>query len=74
MVDRTLDAVGKKCPLPVLMTRKELKKMSSGEILEVYADDVGAKKDIPALLHKVGDELVDTKQEGSKLIFVIKKS
>ena len=36
--------------------------------------DVGAKKDIPALLHKTGDELVELKEEGSKLTFIIKKA
>ncbi len=73
MVDKTVDYTGIKCPMPVLKTKKELKGMSSGQVLEVIADDVGAKKDIPALLSKIGDELVEVREEGSKIIFVIKK-
>ena len=73
MAMKILDASGKKCPMPVLMTKKELRKMSSGEVLEVIADDVGAKKDIPALLGKSGDELVELKEDGPKLKFFIKK-
>jgi tRNA 2-thiouridine synthesizing protein A len=74
MADITLDAVGKKCPMPVLMTKKELKKMSSGQVLELIVDDKGALKDVPALLTKTGDELLTTKEEGAKVIFEIKKA
>ena len=74
MADKTLDCLGMKCPMPVLKTKKELKTIASGKILEVISDDVGAKKDIPALLHKTGDELVELKEEGSKLTFIIKKA
>ena len=74
MADKTLDCLGMKCPMPVLKTKKELKNIASGKVLEVIVDDVGAKKDIPALLRKTGDELVELKEEGSKLIFIIKKA
>lgn len=74
MADITLDALGKKCPMPVLMTKKELKKMSSGQVLELIVDDKGALKDVPALLSKTGDELLATKEEGPKVIFEIKKA
>ena len=35
MADQTLDAKGLNCPLPILKTKKMLKGMSSGQILEV---------------------------------------
>ncbi len=74
MADITLDCTGKKCPMPVLLTKKELKKMSSGQTLELLSDDVGALKDVPALINKVGDEILDTKQEGEVITFQIKKA
>ena len=74
MADQTINAIGKKCPMPVLMTKKELRKLSTGQVLEVLADDVGAKKDIPALLGKTGDKLVEVQEDGSKLTFIIKKA
>ena len=74
MADITLNAVGKKCPMPVLMTKKELKKMSSGQTLELIIDDTGAIKDVPALLNKTGDELLETKKDGDHLIFMIQKA
>jgi tRNA 2-thiouridine synthesizing protein A len=74
MADITLNALGKKCPMPVLMTKKELKKLNTGEILELIVDDKGALKDVPALIHKTGDELLDTKEEDQKVTFMIKKN
>ena len=74
MADMTLNALGKKCPMPVLMTKKELKKLNSGQVLELIVDDKGALKDVPALLHKTGDELMETREEGEKVTFMIKKN
>jgi len=74
MADITLNAVGKKCPMPVLMAKKELKKMSSGQTLELIVDDTGAIKDVPALLNKTGDDLLETKEDGDHLIFMIQKA
>jgi len=74
MVDKTFDYTGLKCPIPVLKTKKELKNLASQQVIKVISDDVGAKKDIPALLNKIGDELIELKEEGKKLIFIIKKA
>ncbi len=61
------------CPMPVLMIKKELKKMSSGQLLELIVDDIGALKDVPALLNKTGDEIISTKEEETQITFLIKK-
>jgi tRNA 2-thiouridine synthesizing protein A len=74
MSDLMLDCLGKKCPMPVLMTKKELKKMSAGQTLELTVDDKGALKDVPALISKTGDELLETKQDNGTITFVIKKA
>lgn len=71
---KTFDFTNLKCPMPVLKTKKELRNLASGEVIEVIADDVGAKKDIPALLNKSGDELVELREDNGNLIFVIKKA
>ena len=74
MANITLNALGKKCPMPVLMTKKELKKMSSGQVLELIVDDKGALKDVPALLSKTGDELLETNENNGQVVFLIKKA
>ena len=73
MADLTLNALGKKCPMPVLMAKKELKKMSSGQTLELIVDDKGALKDVPALLKKTGDTILETKEDGEQITFMIQK-
>ncbi|MFX1316860.1 MAG: sulfurtransferase TusA family protein [Promethearchaeota archaeon] len=74
MAEMTYDYTGLKCPMPVLKTKKELRNLAQGQVIEVIADDVGAKKDIPALLNKTGDELVELREDNGNLIFVIKKA
>jgi len=74
MADLTLNAIGKKCPMPVLMTKKELKKMSSGQTLELIVDDKGALKDVPALLNKTGDSIIETNEDGEQITFMIQKA
>ncbi len=74
MADVTLNALGKKCPMPILLTKKELKKMSSGQTLELIVDDKGALKDIPAMVNTTGNELVETNESDAEIRFIIKKA
>ena len=60
--------------MPVLMTKKELKKMDSGQTLELIVDDRKALKDIPALINKIGDKIVETKEDGELITFMIQKA
>lgn len=73
MAEITLDFTGLRCPMPVLKTKKELKNLNSGQVIEVIVDDIGAKKDIPAMLNKTGNELVELREDNGILIFTIKK-
>ena len=73
MADHTLNTLGLKCPMPVLKTKKIIKKMNPDEILEVIANDQGARADIPALLKRIGCTLENLKEEDGLLTFVIRK-
>ena len=42
-----LDARGLTCPMPLLRTKKELKGVPEGGILEIWGTDPGSKNDIP---------------------------
>ncbi|UCG37581.1 MAG: sulfurtransferase TusA family protein [Candidatus Bathyarchaeota archaeon] len=72
--DRTLDCLGLFCPEPVYRTRMELDRMKPGEILEVWADDPAAERDIQSLTRRFGYEILEMKKNGAKLRFLIKKS
>lgn len=71
--DQVLDTKGMNCPMPVLKTKKAIDSIDSGQVLEVISTDPGSKSDIPALLKRLGHELLETKEEGKAISFFIKK-
>ncbi|PKL96362.1 MAG: preprotein translocase subunit TatB [Gammaproteobacteria bacterium HGW-Gammaproteobacteria-8] len=56
-IDRTLDARGLLCPEPVLRVRTELRSMSSGQLLEVLADDPLVELDLRVFCERFGHQL-----------------
>ena len=50
----TLDLRGLKCPLPAMLARKALARLSPGAALTVLADDPLAAVDIPHMCHGEG--------------------
>jgi tRNA 2-thiouridine synthesizing protein A len=43
-----IDALGKKCPLPIIMLAERIGEVPIGQVVEVLADDPATKTDIPA--------------------------
>ncbi|MBD3656265.1 MULTISPECIES: sulfurtransferase TusA family protein [Marinobacter] len=72
MADRTLDASGLRCPMPLLKTKLELNSMEPGQELEVIATDAGSARDIPAFLRLSAHELVESSESGGQFRFVIR--
>jgi tRNA 2-thiouridine synthesizing protein A len=68
-----LDARGLECPMPIVELAKKMKELKEGEILELIADDVGAKEDVPAWCKRTGNELIEMTEENGILKFKIKK-
>ncbi len=56
--DLILDLKGLKCPLPVLRTRKALKPLARGSIIEIETTDPLAGLDIPHMCNEDGHTLV----------------
>ena len=52
--DAEVDAVGLKCPLPVLKARKALLCLAPGALLRVVADDPMAEIDMPHFCAEAG--------------------
>ena len=74
MVDKTLDASGLNCPLPVLKTKKALAGLAAGQQLEVIATDPGSKTDMFVFTEATGNRMVESREEGDRFIYVIEKS
>ena len=60
--DATLDVKGKTCPMPVLLTKKKIKSMESGKILEIIGDFPPAKVNIQNYLNTNGHEIIDIQE------------
>ena len=73
MTTTTLDLTGLKCPLPALRTRKALKTLHSGDLLEVCCTDPLAIIDIPNLVIETGDRVEIRERDAQRIVFVIEK-
>lgn len=72
--DETLDCLGMLCPAPIVKLSKKIKKMESGQVLELIADDDGALEDVPAWCRKTGNELVESLTDNGVYKFYVKKT
>jgi len=43
-----IDALGRKCPIPIIMLAERIREVPVGETIAVLADDPAAKTDVPA--------------------------
>lgn len=59
-----LDALGLRCPEPVMMVRKTVRSLQDGETLLVLADDPATTRDIPSFCRHMDHTLIacDTSQ------------
>jgi tRNA 2-thiouridine synthesizing protein A len=74
MATTKLDLTGLKCPLPALKTRKALKKIASGDFLQVHCSDPLSVIDIPNLIRETGDTVEITERAEHRIVFLIEKS
>jgi tRNA 2-thiouridine synthesizing protein A len=73
MADQTLDASGLNCPMPILKTKKALKQMEPGQVLEVISTDAGSVKDLVAFCNQTGNILLKSIEVDGKYIFTVEK-
>ena len=56
----TLDALGKKCPIPIIMLAEQIRDIPLGAVVAVLADDPAAYTDIPAWCAMKAQEFVSS--------------
>src|SRR3972149_5314206 len=72
---KTLDCSGLLCPLPVVKTKKALKDLQIGEILEMISTDPGSIPDMHAWANQTKHELLEAVDEGSsRFRFIVRKT
>ncbi|RQM54837.1 sulfurtransferase TusA [Aeromonas caviae] len=68
-----LDAIGLRCPEPVMMVRKKVRLMADGETLLVSADDPSTTRDIPSFCRFMDHTLVASETEQAPYRYLIRK-
>ncbi|WP_082232299.1 sulfurtransferase TusA family protein [Halobacillus massiliensis] len=72
--DQLLDAKGLACPMPIVKTKKAIKELKPGQVIEVQATDKGSTADIKAWSEKTGQQYLGTHEEDEVLYHYIRKS
>ena len=67
-----LDALGKLCPWPLVLTKQALKALSDGDELCVLADDPFAELDIRALCERDGHAFLSLEQAADNVAFTMR--
>jgi tRNA 2-thiouridine synthesizing protein A len=63
MSEIRVDCIGETCPVPLVETRKALRKAKEGDIVEVIGTHPSSKKEIPMAVKAMGLELLEIKEE-----------
>jgi tRNA 2-thiouridine synthesizing protein A len=69
-----LDALGKKCPIPIIMLADRIGEVRVGQIIEVLADDPAAKTDLPAWCALKSQEFVAAAPLQAGWSFLVRRS
>ncbi|MDK8643013.1 sulfurtransferase TusA family protein [Niallia taxi] len=69
-----LDVKGLACPMPIVKTKKEMKNIEAGQVLEVQATDKGSKADMKAWAERTGHQYLGTIEEGEVMKHYLRKS
>lgn len=72
--DRTLDAKGLLCPMPIVKLSKAIKEMDSQQVILLEATDPGAIPDVAAWSKNTGNPVLSQEHEGKVMRFWIQKS
>ena len=73
-VNRVLDAKGLACPMPIVKTKKEMKDLEAGQVMEIQATDKGSTADIKAWATSTGNQYLGTVEEGDLLKHYLRKA
>ena len=72
-IETILDLKGFTCPVPLLRTKKTLKKMAEGDIVKLLITDPNTKSDLSRFCQRASCRLVNQLHESDHDIFIIEK-
>lgn len=74
-IDLKVDVINENCPKPLIETRKALKKIETGQVVEVIGRHAASRKEIPMAVEKMKHEVLNIADddEGNWHIVIKKK-
>ncbi|CDQ40438.1 MULTISPECIES: sulfurtransferase TusA family protein [Virgibacillus] len=72
--NKVLDAKGLACPMPIVKTKKAIKDLEPGHVIEVQATDKGSTADIEAWAESTGHHYLGTVEEEDGLKHYLRKA
>jgi len=64
MAEIKVDVVGQACPVPLVETRKALKKAAAGDIIVISGTDPASRKEIPMAADALSVKVLGDEQAG----------
>jgi tRNA 2-thiouridine synthesizing protein A len=72
-IDQELDALGLRCPEPVMVIRKAMRALKDGQVIKIIADDPSTERDIPKFCVFMHHQLIEQRVEDEQYIYLVKK-
>ena len=69
----TIDALGRKCPIPIIMLAERIREVPVGEVVTLLADDPAARTDLPAWCAMKAQELVGVSELAQGWAFYVRR-
>ena len=73
MATINVDCTGETCPVPLVETRKALRKAQAGDVVEVKGTHPASRKEIPMAVKAMGLELLGVDEAGGVWTIRIRK-
>ena len=70
----SIDAIGLKCPEPVMLLHAAMRRLAPGQELTLRATDPSTERDVPNFCEFLGHALLIARREGDELLYRIRKA
>jgi tRNA 2-thiouridine synthesizing protein A len=70
----SIDAIGLKCPEPVMLLHAAMRRLAPGQELTLRATDPSTERDVPNFCEFLGHALLIARREGDEFWYRIRKA
>ena len=70
----SIDAIGLKCPEPVMLLHAAMRRLAPGQELTLRATDPSTERDVPNFCEFLGHALLIARREGNEFLYRIRKA